>query len=70
MRADDLVSQAEIIDRLGISRQRFQVLANRPDFPEPIASPGGRRIWLWTAVEAWDKARKERHSSPGRQVDS
>jgi predicted DNA-binding transcriptional regulator AlpA len=74
MRAEDLVSQAEIAERLSITRQRFQQLAARPDFPAPVASPGGRRIWLWAHVHEWDVARKEalaeRRRNVGRKDDS
>ncbi len=74
MRAEDLVSQAEIAERLSITRQRFQQLAARPDFPAPVAAPGGRRIWLWADVHEWDVARKEalaeRRRNVGRKDDS
>ena len=56
-----LVSQREICAELDISRQRFQQLAARADFPEPVAAPGGRRIWRREDIATWDAARKERN---------
>ena len=66
MTDDDLVSQAEITARLGLSRQRFQVLSRREDFPRPVAAPGGRRIWRWVEVKEWDAGR-DKSTRPNRR---
>lgn len=50
------MSQKEICERLGFSRQWFQILAKRPDYPAPVAAPGNRRIWEWADVKAWHDA--------------
>ena len=50
---DEWRTQKEICERLHISRQWFQILAKRPDFPAPVAAPGNRRIWAWADVATW-----------------
>lgn len=52
----DLVDEGEIADRLGVSRQAVNLLANGArghSFPLPYALPGGRRIWTWASVVRW-----------------
>lgn len=48
-----LVGQAEIADRLGVSRQRVQQLVQRADWPKPHATLAMGKIWKTTDVEAW-----------------
>lgn len=40
-----LMGAREISVRLGLSRQRVQQLAERPDFPAPVASLRRGRVW-------------------------
>lgn len=55
---DDLVSLAEIRERLNLSsreavrswRQRYQ------DFPEPVAKLAGVHIYAWPDIEEWAAA--------------
>lgn len=53
----DLVGVAEIQRMLRVSRPRVDQLANKKDFPEPVAVLAGGRIWLRRDVEAWARAR-------------
>lgn len=50
---------------LGVSKQRVSQLAQRPDFPQPLAALACGKIWLQVDVEAflisWDRA-------PGRRT--
>ena len=65
MRVDaqtELVIAADIAERLGISRARVSVLANRSDFPRPIGRLGRSDVWRWTSVERW--ARDTRRLTP------
>lgn len=55
-----LVSAAEIADMLGVSIQRVHQLAERDDFPEPVAEVTAKRIRVWetAAVKAWERQRR------------
>lgn len=46
----------------GISQQRLSELAARGDFPVPVATFAGRRVWIRSQIEAY--GRRER--KPGR----
>ncbi|WP_436536522.1 helix-turn-helix transcriptional regulator [Actinoplanes sp. HUAS TT8] len=48
-----LVGAREIGERLVVSRQRIQQLADRADFPEPFQELRMGRVWWATDVEAW-----------------
>lgn len=48
-----LMGQAEIADRLGVSRQRVQQLIARPDWPEPLAVLAMGKVWRTEDVERW-----------------
>lgn len=51
-----LWTTGDIADRLGVSRQRANQIANdrREDFPEPFDElPGRVQVWLITEVEEW-----------------
>ena len=37
----------------GVSRQRVHQLAQRPDFPQPVATLAVGKIWLRADVEKW-----------------
>jgi prophage regulatory protein len=47
----------EIELMLGISRQRVQVLINRPDFPKPVDEVSAGKIYRRRDVEKWAKQR-------------
>jgi predicted DNA-binding transcriptional regulator AlpA len=56
MRVDgqtELVIAADIAQRLGVSRARVSVLANRSDFPRPVGRLGRSAVWRWASVERW-----------------
>lgn len=40
---------------LGISRQRVQQLADRKDFPEPVAALTMGKVWRTSDIEMWAK---------------
>ena len=49
------VGVTEIGEMLGVSRQRANKLAARPDFPAPIAQTKAGRVWERAAVAQWEK---------------
>lgn len=48
-----LVAAGEIAAIMGLSRQRVQQLAERRDFPEPLATLSCGRIWDADDIEHW-----------------
>jgi prophage regulatory protein len=62
---EEVMAAAEIADYLGVSRQRVAVLAERADFPAPIAHLSVGRIWRLTAVTA---CRRTSRNSSHRKV--
>lgn len=50
-----LMGQAEIADRLGVTRQRVQQLIARADWPEPYEVLAMGKVWRTEDVEAWIK---------------
>ncbi|BCY08616.1 AlpA family transcriptional regulator [Actinoplanes sp. L3-i22] len=52
-----LVGQGEIRERLGVSRQRVQQLAERDDFPEPYQVLMMGRLWRASDIECWIAAK-------------
>ncbi|MEU8334865.1 helix-turn-helix transcriptional regulator [Micromonospora tulbaghiae] len=58
-----LMGQAEIADRLGVSRQRVQQLIARPDWPEPYVTLAMGKVWKREAIEEW--IREHRPADPG-----
>jgi len=48
-----LVGAHEIRELLGVSRQRVYQLAERSDFPKPIAKLAQGKIWALADIEAW-----------------
>jgi predicted DNA-binding transcriptional regulator AlpA len=49
----ELVIAADIADRLGISRQRVNVLTSSAGFPKPIGKLGRSSVWRWKGIENW-----------------
>lgn len=47
---------AEIAVMFGVSRQRVQQLAARPDFPAPEVQLAMGKIWSTRKVHAWARA--------------
>lgn len=52
----DLVGAAEAALVLGVSRQRVGQLAERPDFPAPIARLSAGPVWTRVSVEVFDQS--------------
>jgi predicted DNA-binding transcriptional regulator AlpA len=52
-RRQRLMGVKEIQQRLRLSRQRVQQLAERSDFPAPYEELAMGRIWLTRDIEAW-----------------
>jgi prophage regulatory protein len=53
-----LVGAHEIRKMLGVSRQRVYQLAERSDFPNPIATLAQGKIWRVDDIEAWISAHR------------
>ena len=68
-----LVGAHEIRAMLGVSRQRVQQLATRPDFPRPFAELAQGKVWVLADIQAWIsvyRAGQRRGGGAGRQGDS
>ena len=52
-----LMGAAEIAEYLGVSRQRVQQLAARPDFPAEADTLTMGRVWYREDVEKWNAKR-------------
>jgi prophage regulatory protein len=48
-----LMGQAEIADRLGVSRQRVQQLAGKPGWPEPFDVLAMGKVWWIKDIDDW-----------------
>jgi predicted DNA-binding transcriptional regulator AlpA len=48
-----LMGTSEIAEFLGVTNQRVDQLARRPDFPDPIAVLAAGRIWNHADIDAW-----------------
>lgn len=56
----ELINQAEIARRLGVSRARITQLAQREDFPAPTqAIEGQHSLWRWGDIADWEARRRE-----------
>jgi hypothetical protein len=55
---------AEVVEFLGVSQQRANVLMGRHDFPAPIQTLASGRIWLADVVREWERKRRERYPGP------
>jgi predicted DNA-binding transcriptional regulator AlpA len=53
-----LMGAAELCARLGVSRQRTYKIAERPDFPKPLAKLRQGTVWSSDEVEAWMKVHR------------
>ena len=53
MSTQPLLGITAIARRLGLSRQRVHILAERDDFPAPAHELDNGRVWAADAVEAW-----------------
>ncbi|MGR6321553.1 DNA-binding protein [Micromonospora soli] len=63
---EDVMAMAEIAAFLGVSRQRANTLADRGDFPEPIAHLTVGRVWATADIRAWaEKRRRELEGEAG-----
>ena len=62
MSEPQLMGTREIADRIGVCRQRVQQMAERHDFPEPMATLAQGRIWRADDVERWIAAHRAERS--------
>ncbi|MDP9459351.1 MAG: DNA-binding protein [Actinomycetota bacterium] len=53
MNAPELMGTAEVAALLGVSRQRVLKLAERPDFPSPLAVLSMGKVWDGARVREW-----------------
>jgi predicted DNA-binding transcriptional regulator AlpA len=62
-----LLGSQEVVEALGVSRQRFHELRARKDFPEPVLQLAATPLWLRSAIDAflegWDRR-------PGRRNEA
>lgn len=63
----DLVSGPEIVDLLGISRQRLHQLRDNPRFPEPLIDRPGATMWARAAIDNFAAAWERRPGRPRRR---
>jgi predicted DNA-binding transcriptional regulator AlpA len=63
----DLVAIPEIAAMLHCSPRTVARYAQRPDFPQPVAEVGGRRIWSREDVTAWAAATLPLGTDPRRR---
>ena len=53
----DLVNVSDIAERISVSREAVRHWSNglrrEGNFPPPIDSPGGSKVWQWGAIHAW-----------------
>lgn len=59
-----LMGQAEIADRLGVSRQRVQQLIARGDWPKPFETLAMGKVWRTEDIEAWIAKNRRDDSGP------
>lgn len=50
------MGQAEIADRIGVSRQRVQQLIKKPTFPAPFDVLAMGKVWWIKDIEEWIQA--------------
>lgn len=55
-RVNELVGAAELVELLGLSRQRVHQLVTRDDFPAPVVTLAMGKVWSRDDVVAWAKA--------------
>lgn len=58
IRADHLVGTSEIAKRLGLKRYNLvnDWIRRYEDFPTPIATVSGVKVWDWPDIETWARA--------------
>lgn len=49
----ELVNQATVARRLGVSRQVVERWRKVPSFPAPVSSPDGPPVFVFEAVRGW-----------------
>jgi predicted DNA-binding transcriptional regulator AlpA len=49
----EIVSGAEIGQRLGVTREAVRQWRRRPGFPEPVGKVGQSIAWDWEDVRRW-----------------
>jgi predicted DNA-binding transcriptional regulator AlpA len=56
---DDLVGSAEIARRLGAKRYNLinDWIRRYPHFPQPVATIGTTKVWVWSDVRQWYEER-------------
>jgi hypothetical protein len=64
----DLVGAAEAAVMLGVSRQRVGQLAERPDFPAPIARLSAGPVWTRSSIEAFGQSWTRKITGPPRKA--
>lgn len=60
----DLMGAAEVAAELGVTRQQAHRLAQRSDFPKPVAVLAAGKIWRGRDIRRWQSNHADRR--PGR----
>lgn len=55
----ELMGTAEVAALLGVSRQRVQQLASRPDFPRPAAVLTMGTVWRGGEIRRWHRLHRQ-----------
>lgn len=54
----DLVSGSDVAETYGVTRATVCNWHTRyPSFPRPVATPGGRPVWLMSEIQRWHRER-------------
>jgi predicted DNA-binding transcriptional regulator AlpA len=62
----ELAGLAEVAAILGVSRQRVRELAERDDFPQPVAQLSGGAVYVKSAIEAFNNHWNRKSGRPGK----
>lgn len=66
----EIMGVQEIADLLEVSRQRAHQLAQRPDFPEPLARLASGSVWAGATVRRWAATWERRQGRPRKPAAS
>ena len=68
---EELVSAAEVANRLGLkrSRQVLDLRLHRFGFPRPVARTGRNLVWSWPQVANWAETEGVPGAMPARPAD-
>lgn len=65
----DIVGTRELMNLLGITRQRLAALRRQPTFPSPFAELAATPVWDKAAIDAWVEQWDRRSGRPRRRPE-